>query len=222
MIKASKIFKTYHNGVIDVPVLKGIDFEMKKGDFIALTGKSGAGKSTLLYQLGLLDDFDSGELFIDGVDTHSMSQKEKTQFRLNNLGYVFQDYALLPELTASENIMVPLLMQGVETKKAYEIAVNTLEKVGLKSKADNLPSQMSGGEQQRGSVARAVANEPKILFADEPTSNLDTANSKVVLDLFKELNEKGQTILLITHELEYTKYANKVISMVDGTINKNS
>jgi len=222
MIKASKIFKTYHNGVIDVPVLKGIDFEMKKGDFIALTGKSGAGKSTLLYQLGLLDDFDSGELFIDGVDTHSMSQKEKTQFRLNNLGYVFQDYALLPELTASENIMVPLLMQGVETKKAYEIAVNTLEKVGLKSKADNLPSQMSGGEQQRVSVARAIANEPKILFADEPTSNLDTANSKVVLDLFKELNEKGQTILLITHELEYTKYANKVISMVDGTINKNS
>ncbi|MBT5346868.1 ABC transporter ATP-binding protein [bacterium] len=220
MIKASKIFKTYHNGIIDVPVLKGIDFEMKKGDFIALTGKSGAGKSTLLYQLGLLDEFDSGELFIDGINTHSMTSSEKTQFRLNNLGYVFQDYALLPELSASENIMVPLLMQGVPTKEAYEIAVNTLEKVGLKSKADNLPSQLSGGEQQRVSVARAIANEPKILFADEPTSNLDTFNSKIVLDLFKELNKKGQTILLITHEIEYTKYANKVISMTDGKTNK--
>jgi len=220
MIKASKIFKTYHNGIIDVPVLKGIDFEMKKGDFIALTGKSGAGKSTLLYQLGLLDEFDSGELLIDGINTHSMTSSEKTQFRLNNLGYVFQDYALLPELSASENIMVPLLMQGVPTKEAYEIAVNTLEKVGLKSKADNLPSQLSGGEQQRVSVARAIANEPKILFADEPTSNLDTFNSKIVLDLFKELNKKGQTILLITHEIEYTKYANKVISMTDGKTNK--
>lgn len=220
MIKASKIFKTYHNGIIDVPVLKGIDFEMKKGDFIALTGKSGAGKSTLLYQLGLLDEFDEGELFIDGIDTHSMSSTEKTQFRLNNLGYVFQDYALLPELSASENIMVPLLMQGVPRKEAYEIAVKTLEKVGLKSKADNLPSQLSGGEQQRVSVARAIANEPKILFADEPTSNLDTFNSKIVLDLFQELNKKGQTILLITHEIEYTKYADKVISMVDGKINK--
>ena len=220
MIKASKIFKTYHNGIIDIPVLKGIDFEMKKGDFIALTGKSGAGKSTLLYQLGLLDEFDSGELFIDGINTHSMTSSEKTQFRLNNLGYVFQDYALLPELSASENIMVPLLMQGVPTKEAYEIAVNTLEKVGLKSKADNLPSQLSGGEQQRVSVARAIANEPKILFADEPTSNLDTFNSKIVLDLFKELNKKGQTILLITHEIEYTKYANKVISMTDGKTNK--
>ena len=218
MIKAQKIFKTYHNGVLNVEVLKGVDFEMKKGDFIALTGKSGAGKSTLLYQLGLLDDFDSGELYIDGVDTHSMDSTEKTKFRLNNLGYVFQDYALLPELTASENIMVPLLMQGLSKKEAEQIAVNTLEKVGLKEKVNNLPSQMSGGEQQRVSVARAIANEPKILFADEPTSNLDTLNSKIVLDLFKELNKKGQTILLITHEMEYTKYADKVIKMVDGKI----
>lgn len=220
MIKASQIFKTYHNGVIDVHVLKGIDFEMKKGDFVALTGKSGAGKSTLLYQLGLLDEFDSGQLVIDGVDTHTMSQDEKTKFRLQNLGYVFQDYALLPELTASENIIVPLIMQGIDKKTAYKMAVETLEKVGLKDKADNLPSQMSGGEQQRVSVARAIANNPKILFADEPTSNLDSINSKIVLDLFKELNQKGQTIMLITHELEYTHYANRVIEMQDGKIKK--
>jgi len=218
MIKTKQLVKTYHNGVLDVPVLKGIDFNLKEGEFVALTGKSGAGKSTLLYQLGLLDEFDSGEIWIDGVDTHNLSNVEKTQFRLKNLGYVFQDYALLPELTAAENIMVPLLMQGFDKKEAYEMACNSMDKVGLNNKYNNLPSQLSGGEQQRVSVARAVVNSPKILFADEPTSNLDSANSKVVLDLFKELNKKGQTILLITHELEYTNIADRTIIMSDGKI----
>jgi len=218
MIKTKQLVKTYHNGVLDVPVLKGIDFNLKEGEFVALTGKSGAGKSTLLYQLGLLDEFDSGEIWIDGVDTHNLSNVEKTQFRLKNLGYVFQDYALLPELTAAENIMVPLLMQGFDKKEAYKMACNSMDKVGLNNKYNNLPSQLSGGEQQRVSVARAVVNSPKILFADEPTSNLDSANSKVVLDLFKELNKKGQTILLITHELEYTNIADRTVIMSDGKI----
>jgi len=220
MIKAKQIFKTYHNGIIDVPVLKGIDFHLKTGEFVALTGKSGAGKSTLLYQLGLLDVADRGEIIIDGLDTKDLTSLEKTQFRLNNLGYVFQDYALLPELTATENIMVPLLMQGLSTKEATKVAHKALDKVGMKDKHDNLPSQLSGGEQQRVAVARAIANEPKILFADEPTSNLDSSTSKVVLDLFKELNAKGQTILLITHEIEYTKYADRVVVMSDGNILK--
>ena len=220
MIKAQKIIKTYHDGTIDTHVLKGVDFALQTGDFVSLTGKSGAGKSTLLYQLGMLDRPDSGFIEIDGVRVTELSDREQTQFRLENLGYIFQDYALIPDLTACENIMVPLLMLGIETKKAKQMALETLEQVGLKGKENNLPNALSGGEQQRVSVARAICNKPKILFADEPTANLDTANSKNILELFKELNNKGQTILMVTHEREYTKYGNRVFNMIDGVIKK--
>jgi len=218
MIKAQQIIKTYHDGIIDTHVLKGVDFALQTGDFVSLTGKSGAGKSTLLYQLGMLDRPDSGLIEIDGVKVTELSDREQTQFRLENLGYIFQDYALIPDLTACENIMVPLLMLGIETKKAKQMAFETLEQVGLKGKENNLPNALSGGEQQRVSVARAICNKPKILFADEPTANLDTANSKNILELFKELNNKGQTILMVTHEREYTKYGNRVFNMIDGVI----
>ena len=218
MIKAQKIIKTYHDGIIDTHVLKGVDFALKTGDFVSLTGKSGAGKSTLLYQLGMLDRPDSGLIEIDGVKVTELSDREQTQFRLENLGYIFQDYALIPDLTACENIMVPLLMLGIETKRAKQMACETLKQVGLKGKENNLPNALSGGEQQRVSVARAICNKPKILFADEPTANLDTANSKNILELFKELNNKGQTILMVTHEREYTKYGNRVFNMIDGVI----
>ena len=218
MIKAQKIIKTYHDGIIDTHVLKGVDFALQTGDFVSLTGKSGAGKSTLLYQLGMLDRPDSGLIEIDGVKVTELSDREQTQFRLENLGYIFQDYALIPDLTACENIMVPLLMLGIETKRAKQMALETLQQVGLKGKENNLPNALSGGEQQRVSVARAICNKPKILFADEPTANLDTANSKNILELFKELNNKGQTILMVTHEREYTKYGNRVFNMIDGVI----
>ncbi len=198
--------------------MKGIDFALNNGDFVSLTGKSGAGKSTLLYQLGLLDRPDSGCIEIDGIKVTDLDDNYQTQFRLENLGYIFQDYALIPDLTAAENIMVPLLMLGIETKKARAMALETLENVGLKGKENNLPNALSGGEQQRVSVARAICNKPKILFADEPTANLDTANSVNILELFKKLNQNGQTILMVTHEMEYTKYGNRVFNMVDGVI----
>ena len=218
MIKAHKIIKTYHDGTIDTHVLKGVDFALQTGDFVSLTGKSGAGKSTLLYQLGLLDRPDSGRINIDGVEVTGLSDDQLTKFRLENLGYIFQDYALIPDLTAAENIMVPLLMLGKSKSEARQMALDTLDRVGLLDKQNNLPNALSGGEQQRVSVARAICNKPKILFADEPTANLDTANSLNILELFKELNSQGQTILMITHEEDYTKFGNRVFNMIDGVI----
>ncbi|MBT6143240.1 ABC transporter ATP-binding protein [bacterium] len=203
---------------METHVLNGVDFRVKTGDFVCLTGKSGAGKSTLLYQLGLLDHPDSGTILIDGVDVSKLSSKQRTNFRLQQMGYIFQDYALIPDLTASENIMVPLLMQGYSKKEARTKANAALDKVGLQNKHRNLPSMLSGGEQQRVAIARAICNDPKILFADEPTSNLDTANAKIILDLFKKLNKNGQTIMLVTHEIEYSKYGNRIFSMSDGII----
>ena len=218
MIKAHKIIKTYHDGTVDTQVLKGVDFALQTGDFVSLTGKSGAGKSTLLYQLGLLDRPDSGRIDIDGVEVTGLSDDQLTKFRLENLGYIFQDYALIPDLTAAENIMVPLLMLGTSKSEARQMALDTLDRVGLLDKQNNLPNALSGGEQQRVSVARAICNKPKILFADEPTANLDTVNSLNILELFKELNSQGQTILMITHEEEYTKFGNRTFNMIDGVI----
>ncbi len=218
MIKAQKIIKTYHDGSVDTPVLKGVDFALQTGDFVSLTGKSGAGKSTLLYQLGLLDRPDSGSIEIDGLEVTGLSDNELTRFRLENLGYIFQDYALIPDLTAAENIMVPLLMLGISKAEARKMALETLDQVGILDKQNNLPNALSGGEQQRVSVARAICNKPKILFADEPTANLDTANSLNILKLFKELNSQGQTILMITHEQDYTTFGNRVFNMIDGVI----
>ena len=189
MIQVKNLTKTYANGKIETHVLKGINLEVKTGEFLAIMGKSGAGKSTLMYQMSILDEPTSGEIIIDGVDILSLSIREKTEFRLNRLGYVFQDYALVPELTSLENIMIPLLMRGLDTSAAKERALKALESVGLVNKDKNLPSQLSGGEQQRVSIARAVAQDPIILFADEPTANLDSESSKTILELFQKLNK---------------------------------
>jgi putative ABC transport system ATP-binding protein len=212
------VTKNYTDGEVVTRVLKGIDLEIKKGEFVAIMGRSGAGKSTLLYQLGLLDTPTGGQIWLDGTEITGMSAKRRSEFRLTELGYVFQDYALLPELTALENVALPLLMKGVSQKKAYEIADEVLIKVGMQGKEGNLPSELSGGQQQRVSIARAVAHSPKILFADEPTANLDSYSSKQVVDLFIELNKQGQTIVMVTHEHEYGKMADRIIELSDGLI----
>ncbi|MES2225026.1 MAG: ABC transporter ATP-binding protein [Patescibacteria group bacterium] len=216
MITAKNITKTFKNGAVETHVLKGVDITINEGEFVAIMGKSGAGKSTLLYQLGLLDHPTSGEIMIDSIHVTSMSANDRTSFRLNELGYIFQDYALLPELTAIENVIVPLLMQGKTELEAKAIARASLDRIGLVHKEDNLPSQLSGGEQQRVSIARAVAHNPKILFADEPTANLDSGSSEAVLDIFKELHRQGQTIVMVTHEKEYTLFCDRVITIADG------
>lgn len=218
MIKVKGLVKTYIDGDKETEVLKGIDFVCNDGDFLAIMGRSGAGKSTFLYQLSLLDEPTRGEIIIDGVDTHNLTSDQKTLFRLNTLGYVFQDYALLPDLTALENVALPLLMQGKEKTHAYDEAKKSLEKVNLGHRLNNLPSQLSGGEQQRVSISRAIAHKPKILFADEPTANLDRESSERVLEIFKELHKEGQTIIMVTHEEEYGEVADKIIRLDDGKI----
>lgn len=218
LINVKGLVKTFQNGDKETRVLKGIDFSCTDGEFIAIMGRSGAGKSTFMYQISLLDEPSSGEIIVFDKDTHNMTPEEKTKFRLNELGYVFQDYALLPDLTAVENVAVPLMMQGKGKAEAYVEAKVSLEMVGLGHRFDNLPSQMSGGEQQRTSIARALAHRPRILFADEPTANLDNESSKTIMELFKQVHESGQTIIMVTHEEEYSKMATRVIRLDDGKI----
>lgn len=218
MIKAKNLFKTFHNNQKEITVLKGVDLDVREGEFLMIMGRSGAGKSTLMYQLGLLDHPTSGSIVIDGRETTHLSTEERTTFRREKLGYIFQDYALVPELTALENIILPMMMKGLKQKNIENIAHENLEKVGIAGKSDNLPGQLSGGEQQRVSVARAIAHKPKIIFADEPTANLDTENSLKVVEIFSRLNKEGQTIVMVTHEPEYAKYAHRVVTLEDGEI----
>ncbi len=218
MITARNIVKEFGDGDKKITVLKGIDFSVRKGEYVAIMGRSGAGKSTLMYQLSLLDDPTEGTITIDGVDTHTFSNEEKTRFRLSRLGYVFQDYALLPELTAAENVAIPLLMQGYSVRRAAQRSERALERVGLGHRLHNVPSKLSGGEQQRVSIARAIAHDPDILFADEPTANLDNESSGIVLDIFDELHKNGQTIIMVTHEPEYGKRAEYIVRIDDGSI----
>jgi putative ABC transport system ATP-binding protein len=218
MIHAKNIIKTYKDGEKETRVLKGVDFVAKEKDFIAIMGRSGAGKSTLLYQMSMLDQPTSGEIIINGVNVLALTDQQKSSFRLKELGYVFQDYALLPDLTALENVALPLLMKGENKKTAYKHATAMLQKVGLEHRMDNVPSNLSGGEQQRVSIARAIVHKPKVLFADEPTANLDNESSKQVIAIFKELNEAGQTIIMVTHEEEYAKVAQRIVRLDDGRI----
>ncbi len=220
MIKVEHLSKVFHNGTLELKALKSVGFQVKDGEFLAINGRSGSGKSTLLYQLGLLDKPSSGKIILDGTDTSTLTDQERTEFRLYKLGYVFQDYALIPTLTAKENVMVPLLMQGMLPKEAEKKAEAALVRVGLADRMRNLPSQLSGGQQQRVSIARAIGHDPKIIFADEPTANLDTETSAMVLKSFMDLHKEGQTIVMVTHEDEYAAMADRILTLLDGEIHK--
>lgn len=218
IIEVKNLKKTYE-GKVPTYALKNINFGIEKGEFIALMGRSGSGKSTLLHQLGLLDVPTEGKIIIDNTDLMSFSEKQKSEFRLKKLGYVFQSYALLPELTALESVYLPLMLLGVNKKEYKKKASEILDKVGLADRLHHLPKEMSGGEQQRVAIARALINNPMILFADEPTANLDTESSLVILKLFRKLNEEtGQTIIMVTHEPDDKKYVDRVIFLKDGVI----
>lgn len=218
MIETKNLTRSFKNGDVETLVLKGIDFTARDGEFIAIMGRSGAGKSTFLYQMSLLDEPTGGQVIIGGHNTHTMSEYERMKFRLNKFGYVFQDYALLPELTALENVALPLLMQDKSRAQAYAQAREALERVSLGHRLHNLPSQLSGGEQQRVSISRAIAHKPAVLFADEPTANLDNESSSKVMETFLELHKEGQTIIMVTHEEQYAKLAGRVVRLDDGTI----
>lgn len=218
MIKVTDLRKVFKSGDSEIVALKDLNFSVPKGQFLTITGKSGSGKSTLLYQLGLLDIPTSGSVLIDGEEVVTMSENNRTLVRLNSLGYIFQDYAIIPSLTALENTMVPLLMQGYTEKEAKDKATLALGSVDMLDRLNNLPSQLSGGQQQRVAIARAIAHNPKIIFADEPTANLDSETSDQVMNTFLRLSKEGQTIIMVTHEPEYAKLSDRTIFLVDGAI----
>ncbi len=213
--------KKIYPGRIPTHALRGVSFDVGKGEFVAIMGRSGSGKSTLLHQLGLLDNPTEGQILIDGVDVLKFSDSKKTMYRLEKLGYVFQEYALIAELTALENVFLPALALGGNQDGYKKRAAEMLAVVGLGERLEHYPNELSGGEQQRVAVARALINRPKILFADEPCANLDSVSSRVVLELFRKLNkELGQTIVMVTHEPEDRKFVDRVILMKDGLIEK--
>ncbi len=220
MIRAENITRVFKTGDKELRALKGVSFTIHAGEFVAIIGRSGSGKSTLLYQLGLLDRPTSGNVYIGNTEVTTLPSEYRTAMRLNDLGYVFQDYALVPDLTALENVLVPLLMQGLTNGDAKRKATKALERVGLGERLGNVPSKLSGGEQQRVAIARAIAHDPKILFADEPTANLDNETSLTVLNIFKELHRAGQTIIMVTHEDEYARMSDRTISLFDGEVVK--
>jgi len=219
MIVGSNLSKIYGKGSAEVRALDGVDIRIRKGEFVGITGASGSGKSTFLHLLGLLDRPTSGSLVIDGVEVATLSERQRTLFRLNRLGYVFQDYALVPELTAEENIYLPSKVRGMTAKECTRACRDILGLVGLRDRVSFVPGELSGGEQQRVAIARALINNPAILLADEPCANLDTRNSTVILELIRKLNkELDQTVVMVSHEEWHQKYFDRVIVMQDGKI----
>jgi len=221
IIDVKNLHRVYGLGDVKVTALDGVDFSMKKGEFVSIMGPSGSGKSTLLHMIGLLDSPTSGEIKIKGHDTHRMTDSQKTAFRLKELGFVFQFYSLLPELNAIENIYVPLLLMGIKNHELREKSMNALKMLNIENRAQNYPHQLSGGEQQRVSIARALVNRPEILLADEPTAALDSKNANHVFDTFRDLQDKlKQTILVVTHEENLGAQADRGIWLKDGVIVK--
>ena len=218
MITVRGLSKVYE-GKVSTVALSDVSFEIANGEFIAVMGRSGSGKSTLLHQLSLLDKPTSGDVTIDGIDVLRLSDGEKTSFRLRNLGYVFQEYALVAELTALENVYLPAFALGLKDREFRARATELLEVVGLGHRLAHYPHELSGGEQQRVAIARSLVNRPKVLFADEPTANLDSASARVVLELFQRLNrDTGQTIMMVTHEIEDRRYVHRVLWLRDGVL----
>ena len=220
MIEISELRKIYRMGDVEVKALDGVTIDITKGEFLGIMGASGSGKTTLLHMLGLLDDPTSGRIVIEGTDLCNLTDYEKTMFRLYKFGYVFQDYALVPDLSVMENVSLPAMLRKDRTdQQMLDDSHDILKKIGLFERRDHLPRELSGGQQQRVSIARAMVNKPEILFADEPCANLDSENSRMVLDLFREINEDmGQTIVMVSHESWHQEYFHRIVKLGDGKV----
>ena len=218
---ARNLVKVYDTGSVEVQALRGIDFAVGRGEMVAVVGPSGCGKTTLLNCLSGIDDISDGQVEIDGHDLGSLSDTQKADFRAQKVGFVFQAYNLIPVLRAAENVELPLLISGVEPKEARRRAVTALGAVGLEAEAMRRPAELSGGQQQRVAIARALVNEPSIVFADEPTGNLDSETSRDVMTLLRRLNqERGHTFVLVTHDPNVARVADRVVAMRSGRIEK--
>lgn len=222
IIKIKNLNKSFIMGEQEIKAIDNINFSVKKGEFVAIIGPSGSGKSTLMNMLGLLDIPDSGEYMLDNLLINKLSDNKLAELRNKKIGFIFQNFNLLQKLTALENVKVPLIYQGLSNKESTKLAYEYLEKVGLKGREKHLPNQLSGGQQQRVAIARALVGSPEIILADEPTGALDSKTSIEIMEMLKRLNESGQTIILITHDINVAKKAQRIVQISDGKLYEES
>lgn len=220
MIRLNNIHKSYEMGNNSLHVLKGIDLTIEQGDFVSIMGSSGSGKSTLLNILGMLDNYDKGTYYLDGNLIANMSEKKAAKYRNDMVGFVFQSFNLISFKNAMENVALPLYYKGVPRKKRNQIAMEYLDKLGLKEWAGHMPNEMSGGQKQRVAIARALISQPKIILADEPTGALDTATSYEVMEILKDVNASGITVIIVTHEHDIAAMTSQIIRLKDGKIHE--
>ena len=218
LIKVEDLCKIYNPGENEVRALDHVNLEIGQGEFVAIIGQSGSGKSTFMNMLGCLDIPTSGKYYLNGTDVSTMTDSQLSTIRNKEIGFIFQGFNLIQNLTALENVELPLIYRGVGKKERIELAENALKKVGLEKRMDHKPSEMSGGQQQRVAIARAIAQAPPIILADEPTGNLDSGSSREIMQILKELHEEGRTVILITHDNEIAAQAKRVIKILDGKI----
>lgn len=218
IIETKNLNKSFIMGDEEIKAINNVNFKVGKGDFISIIGPSGSGKSTLMNILGLLDVPDSGEYILDGVLVSSLSDNKLAEIRNKKIGFIFQNFNLLHRLNSLENVQLPLIYQGYGAKESTELSYQFLEKVGLKGREKHLPNQLSGGQQQRVAIARALVNNPEIILADEPTGALDSKTSIEIMDMLQKLNDDGQTIILITHDMNVAKKAKRVVRISDGKL----
>lgn len=223
MIRVDDLSKTYALGRVTVAALSDVSLEVSAGEMLCITGRSGSGKSTLLRQLSLIDKPTSGRVYLDGLEVVALSESKRSRLRLSQLGYVFQEYALIPELTAVENVFLPAMMTGRSRRECAGRAGELLELVGLGERAKHRPRELSGGEQQRVAIARALVNDPTVIYADEPTANLDSLSGATVMETFQRLNrDLGVTILFVSHDPDDGRYASRVVRLRDGVLVEDS
>lgn len=218
MIQVSNLEKIYRTEEIETVALNSVSFDIKEGEFVAMMGPSGCGKSTLLNIIGLLDDVDKGSYVFNGIEVAGFNERKRAELRKHHIGFVFQSFNLIDELTVFENVELPLIYTGVGSSERRKIVDEVLEKIQIAHRRNHFPQQLSGGQQQRVAVARAVVNNPKLILADEPTGNLDSRNGNEVMQLLTDLNEKGTTIIMVTHSEHDARYTHRVINMLDGQI----
>lgn len=218
MIELKDIYKIYGDGDGEIRALDGVSLTINEGEFVAIVGQSGSGKSTCMNIIGCLDVPTSGQYHLNGIDVSTMKDDELAKIRNKMIGFIFQQYNLIPKLSVLENVELPLIYRGMPPKERHEKALNALDRVGLKDRAKKMPSQLSGGQQQRVSIARALAGDPSLMLADEPTGALDSKTGKEVLEFLKNLNEQGNTIVMITHDNEIASQAKRIVRIQDGKI----